>query len=82
MSSSVGLVELLLSLTGTGVGGAKSVAVQAALQHPLSMGRITLGSSDAFDQPVIDPGYLSVEGGKWAFLKKSSLVSFLLITTC
>ena len=31
----VGAVEMLLSVTGTSQGGAGSVAVQAALQHPL-----------------------------------------------
>lgn len=29
-----GQVELLFSLTGTAVGGADSIAIQAALQHP------------------------------------------------
>ena len=33
LSSPIGQIEILLSLTGSGVG-AESIAVQAALQHP------------------------------------------------
>lgn len=33
LSTSVGQIEILLSLTGSGVG-AESIAIQAALQHP------------------------------------------------
>lgn len=44
MLSPVGQVELLLSLTGTAQGGAQSIAVQAALQHPLR--RVNIMSSD------------------------------------
>jgi choline dehydrogenase len=55
----VGVVELLLSLTGTAVGGARSVAIQAALQHPYSQGRLYINSSSAFDKPIIDPAYFS-----------------------
>ena len=58
-SGEVGVVELLLSLVGNGV-----VAVQAALQHPLSQGRVYVTSSDPFDAPAIDPGYLSNDAGK------------------
>ncbi|TDL26525.1 alcohol oxidase [Rickenella mellea] len=59
MMSPVGQVELLLSLTGTVVGGAQSIAIQAALQHPYSQGRLYINSSNPFDLPVIDPQYLS-----------------------
>ncbi|KAF8982155.1 hypothetical protein BDQ17DRAFT_1379062 [Cyathus striatus] len=50
-------LELLMSVVGEGV-----VGIQAALQHPFrldSMGRIYINSSNPFDEPVIDPGYLS-----------------------
>ena len=33
LSTSIGQIEILLSLTGSGVG-AESIAIQAALQHP------------------------------------------------
>ncbi|KAF8975444.1 hypothetical protein BDQ17DRAFT_1385501 [Cyathus striatus] len=46
--------ELLMSVVGEGV-----VSVQGALQHPFSMGRVYINSSNPFDEPVIDPGYLS-----------------------
>lgn len=35
MLQPIGQVEILLSLTGTAQGGGGSIAVQAALQHPL-----------------------------------------------
>ncbi|KZT21546.1 GMC oxidoreductase [Neolentinus lepideus HHB14362 ss-1] len=54
----VGQMEILLSLTGTSFG-AQTVAIQAALQRPFSQGRIYINSANAFDAPVIDPGYLS-----------------------
>ncbi|KAF8159179.1 mala s 12 allergen [Crassisporium funariophilum] len=49
-----GLVELLLSINAPG-----QVAVQAALQQPLSHGRVYIGSKDVFDNIVVDPGYFS-----------------------
>ena len=58
-SGDVGVVELLLSLVGSGV-----VGVQAALQHPLSQGRVWITSASAFDYPAIDPGYLTNDAGK------------------
>ncbi|TFK48521.1 alcohol oxidase [Heliocybe sulcata] len=54
----VGQMEILLSLTGTSYG-AQTVAIQAALQRPYSQGRIYIKTANAFDAPVIDPGYLS-----------------------
>ncbi|KAG9088141.1 hypothetical protein FRC06_002217, partial [Ceratobasidium sp. 370] len=51
-------VELLFSLTGTS-SGSDTIAIQAALQHPFSHGRLYINSTDPFDQPVIDPNYLS-----------------------
>ncbi|KAF8584262.1 GMC oxidoreductase [Ramaria rubella] len=59
MTSQVGQVELLFSLTGTATGGADSIAIQAAIQHPFSQGRIYINSSDPFQYPVIDPQYFS-----------------------
>ncbi|KDQ57238.1 GMC oxidoreductase [Jaapia argillacea MUCL 33604] len=56
--SPVGQMEILLALTGTGVG-AQTIAIQAAHQHPFSHGRVYINSSDPFASPVIDPGYLS-----------------------
>lgn len=59
LMTQIGQVEILLSLTGTAAGGAQSIAIQAALQHPFSQGRIYINTSDPFDYPVIDPNYLS-----------------------
>jgi len=52
--SQVGQVELLLSLLGS-----STVTIQAALQHPLSHGRVYINSPSVFDPAVIDPQYLS-----------------------
>ncbi|KDR81158.1 hypothetical protein GALMADRAFT_241720 [Galerina marginata CBS 339.88] len=52
--SSTGLVEILLSLNAAG-----QITVQAALQQPLSRGRIYINSSSVYDKPVIDPQYFS-----------------------
>ncbi|KAK0211566.1 GMC oxidoreductase-domain-containing protein [Armillaria fumosa] len=52
--STVPQVEILFSLNAT-----NTVTIQAALQHPLSRGQITVNSTSAFDTPVIDPGYFS-----------------------
>ncbi|KAF8999266.1 hypothetical protein BDQ17DRAFT_1328350 [Cyathus striatus] len=67
-SANVGLVELLLSINVAGM-----VAIQAALQHPLSaldvyrlgysQGQLYINSSSVFDKPVIDPGYLTHQAG-------------------
>ncbi|RDB27684.1 Pyranose dehydrogenase 1 [Hypsizygus marmoreus] len=54
MTSDVAVVELLLSTISPGV-----VSVQAAIQHPLSQGRLYINSSNPFDKPVIDPQYFS-----------------------
>ncbi len=45
---------MLLSLNTPG-----NVAIQAGLQHPFSVGRLSINTSNAFDSPVIDPNYLS-----------------------
>lgn len=52
LNSPIGAVELLLSLTFG------NVQVQAAMQHPMSRGKIYLNSADVFDAPVINPRYM------------------------
>ncbi|KAI0686238.1 GMC oxidoreductase [Earliella scabrosa] len=52
--SPIGQVEILLALNAPG-----SIAIQAALQHPFSTGRIYITSDDPFAPPAIDPQYLS-----------------------
>ncbi|KAA1466412.1 GMC oxidoreductase [Dentipellis sp. KUC8613] len=59
LSSPVGHIEILLSLTGTPNAGDQSIAVQVGLQHPFSQGQITIKSPDIFDYPTIDPRYLT-----------------------
>ncbi|KAF8894224.1 GMC oxidoreductase-domain-containing protein [Gymnopilus junonius] len=48
------LAEILLSLNSAG-----QITVQAAVQQPLSQGRIYINSSSIYDKPVIDPQYFS-----------------------
>ena len=57
--SGVGHLEILLWATGTSATEEQTLAVQVALQHPLSQGRIYINSSDPFDDPVINPQYFS-----------------------
>ncbi|KAH9853236.1 GMC oxidoreductase [Lenzites betulinus] len=59
LTSPVGQIEILLSLTGGQVDGSNTVSIQAALQHPFSQGQIYITSNDPFAPPVIDPQYLS-----------------------
>ena len=57
--SGVGHLELLLWASGTSTTDQQTLAIQIALHHPLSQGRIYINSSDPFDDPIIDPQYLS-----------------------
>jgi choline dehydrogenase-like flavoprotein len=57
--SGVGHLEVLLWATGNSATEQQILAVQVALQHPFSQGRIYINSSDPFDDPIIDPQYLS-----------------------
>ncbi|OCB85059.1 alcohol oxidase [Sanghuangporus baumii] len=61
MPSDLGHIEVMLSAQGQkGVAAdSQQITIQAALQHPLSQGSITINSSDPFASPVIDPWYLS-----------------------
>ncbi|KAJ5794744.1 hypothetical protein N7457_001343 [Penicillium paradoxum] len=54
-NSPIGQIELLF-MNSDGKG---AVGITAALQHPLSHGRIYINSSDPMKYPVIDPNYLA-----------------------
>jgi len=54
LTSDVAVVEILLSTNSPG-----RISVQAAIQHPLSQGRVYINSTSVFDPPVIDPNYFS-----------------------
>ncbi|KAF4611180.1 hypothetical protein D9613_007287 [Agrocybe pediades] len=54
MKDGVGLVEILLS-----VNAGNGVAIQAALQQPLSHGRLYINSASVYDKPLIDPQYFT-----------------------
>ena len=49
-----GIIEILLGLDSAGV-----LAIQSALQQPLSQGRMYIKSPSIYDLPTIDPQYLS-----------------------
>ncbi|KAK4058384.1 hypothetical protein OIO90_000542 [Microbotryomycetes sp. JL221] len=60
--TAIGQAEILLSNTGAyGAYGndTKVINIQAAIQHPLSRGSVTINSASAFDAPAIDPQYLA-----------------------
>jgi choline dehydrogenase len=52
-SANSGQIELLLSITST------EVLIQAALQHPLSVGEMYITSNSVFDYPYLNPNYLA-----------------------
>lgn len=52
-----GLVEILYSINAPG-----RIVVQAAIQTPLSQGRLAISSASIFDAPVLDPKYFSHPG--------------------
>ncbi|KAF9075390.1 hypothetical protein BDP27DRAFT_1212524 [Rhodocollybia butyracea] len=51
-SANVGQIELLLSITST------VVVLQAAIQHPLSVGELYITSNSVFNYPFLNPNYL------------------------
>lgn len=55
----VGAVEILMANTGSGNGQQNTIAIQVAVQRPLSQGYVKLISASPFDQPSIDPSYLA-----------------------
>jgi choline dehydrogenase-like flavoprotein len=57
--SPLGQVEFLLFSTGNPAGGAQTLSIQFALQHPFSQGRLYITTNDAFDTPALDPRCLS-----------------------
>lgn len=62
-NSPIGQVELLF-MNSDGNG---DIGITAALQHPLSHGRIYINSSDPMEDPVIDPNYLGNPAGTTQF---------------
>ena len=62
LTSSIGQVEILFSPIFNG-----SITIQAALQHPLSQGRIYITSNDPFAMPAIDPQYMAHEADRTLF---------------
>jgi len=55
-----GLVEILFSINSPG-----RIIIQAAIQTPLSMGRMYINSTSIFDHPVLDPNYFSHPAGAY-----------------
>nr|QFZ88923.1 glucose oxidase [Basidioascus sp.] len=56
LNGEVGQLEILFTMYGGGVG---QIGIQVALQHPFSRGTILINSTNPFDPPQIDPGYLT-----------------------
>ncbi|KAF9456271.1 GMC oxidoreductase [Collybia nuda] len=54
MPEGLGQIELLLSINSPG-----AIAIQAALQHAFSQGRVYINSTSIFDPIVVDPNYFS-----------------------
>jgi len=54
----VAQLEMLMSVISPG-----SVSVQAAMQHPYSIGRLWINTTDPFQEVLIDPGYYTHPAG-------------------
>lgn len=61
--SPIGQIELLFMNSDPN----GDIGITAALQHPLSHGRIYIKSSDPMEDPVIDPNYLGNPVGTTQF---------------
>ena len=60
LNSDIAQVELLFFTLGNiGGGDQQTLSIQIALQHPYSQGRLYITTNDAFDDPALDPQYLS-----------------------
>jgi len=60
LNSPIAQVELLFFTLGNiGGGDQQTLSIQIALQHPYSQGRLYITTNDAFDDPALDPQYLS-----------------------
>lgn len=61
LPSPLGQVELLFFTLGNIGSGAdqQTLSIQIALQHPYSQGRLYITTNSAFDDPTIDPQYLT-----------------------
>lgn len=58
-NSPIGQIELLFMNSDSD----GDIGITAALQHPLSHGRIYINSSNPMESPVIDPNYLGNPAG-------------------
>lgn len=63
LNSPLGHVEFLLYATGAAGANPQTIAIQVALQHPFSHGRLYISTNDPFDYPIIDPQYFSNTAG-------------------
>ncbi|WWD20874.1 hypothetical protein CI109_105351 [Kwoniella shandongensis] len=57
LTSDVGQLEIILTLLGK---GGNQLGIQVALQHPFSRGTIMIASTNAFEEPLINPDYFGV----------------------
>ena len=59
LNSPIAQVELLFFTLGNIGSDQQTLSIQIALQHPYSQGRLYITTNDAFDDPALDPQYLS-----------------------
>ena len=57
--SPVGQIEVLFDATGNLGPGDQTISIQVALQHSYSQGSMYITTNDVFDDPSLDPQYLT-----------------------
>lgn len=72
LNSPLGHVEFLLYATGAAGANPQNIAIQVALQHPFSHGRLYISTNNSFDPPTIDPQYFSNPAGMHTILASNA----------
>ncbi|KAG8828463.1 hypothetical protein FRC17_007521 [Serendipita sp. 399] len=67
-NTDVGAIELLLSSFGSWNGVNRTIAMQAAIQHPMSRGSVKINGTNPFQAPIIAANYLNTDSD-WAILR-------------
>jgi choline dehydrogenase len=76
--SNIGAVELLLGSFGSWNQVNRTIAMQVAIQHPMSRGSVKINGTDPFVTPIITPNYLNTDSD-WAILRAGLRCLYLFI---
>lgn len=68
-NSDVGVVELLLGSFGSWNQVNRTIAMQVAIQHPMSRGSVKINGTDPFQNPIITPNYMNTDSD-WVIMRE------------